>query len=90
MEEEHPAARGDAPRTYVGDEACHRFAGVDRIEQQVAGSAVESAGVGDALFELGVDVHPEPASPGRGEADEVRLPGCGTGLAGEPGSFVGV
>ena len=34
---------------------------------------MESAGVVDALFELGVDVHPEPASPGRGEADEVRL-----------------
>ena len=27
-------SRGDAPRTHVGDEACHRFAGVDRIEQQ--------------------------------------------------------
>ena len=42
-------------------------------EQQVAGSAVASVGVGDALFELDVDVHPEPASPGRGEAGEVRL-----------------
>ena len=43
------------------------------VEQQVAGSAVESAGVDDALFELDVDVHPEPASPGCGEAGEVRL-----------------
>ena len=34
MEEEHPAARGDASRTYVGDEARHRLAGVHRIEQQ--------------------------------------------------------
>ena len=34
---------------------------------------MESAGVVDALFELDVDVHPEPASPGCGEAGEVRL-----------------
>ena len=31
------------------------------------------AGAIDALFELDVRVHPEPARPGRREADEVRL-----------------
>ena len=43
------------------------------VNQQVARGAVERAGVVDALFELDVRVHPEPARPGGGEADEVRL-----------------
>ena len=43
------------------------------VEQQVARSTVEGAGVGDALFELDVHVQPQPARPGRGDAHEVRL-----------------
>ena len=43
------------------------------VEQQVARSAVEGAGAVDALFELAVRVHAEPARPGRGEAHQVRL-----------------
>ena len=43
------------------------------VEQQVARSTVEGAGVVDAFFELDVHVQPQPARPGRGEAHEVRL-----------------
>ena len=43
------------------------------VEQQVARGPVERVGVVDALFELDVHVHPEPARPGGGEAHEVRL-----------------
>ena len=43
------------------------------VEQHVAGGAVEVIGVVHPLFELDVDVHPELACAGRGEAHEVRL-----------------
>ena len=34
MDEEHPAAGGDAPRAHMGDKARHRLAGVHRVEEQ--------------------------------------------------------
>ena len=56
------------------------------VHQHVARGAVEVAGLVHALFELDVRVHPELASRGRGDADEVRLhrPGDqhGVGAAG--------